>query len=71
MWTGLESQCLATRLGIMRVRLKSMDPGWQNARGDGKHLDCLKAMEQHTNANRGMMAQSRHAGKASPPDGEC
>lgn len=42
---------------------KSTDPGWQNAGGHGKHLNRLKATKEHANANRGMMAQSWHAGK--------
>lgn len=45
--------------------------GWQNAGGDGKHLDLLKAMELHTHANHVEAAQSWHANKASPLDGEC
>lgn len=68
MWMGLAD----TRTSVYtHVYLKSTNPGWQNAGGDGKHLDRLEAPEQHVNANRGMMAQSQRARKASPLDGKC
>lgn len=50
---------------------KNTELGGQNAGGDGKHLDLLKRMELHVNANHVEAAQSWHANKASPLDGEC
>lgn len=68
---GLASRCLATYLGMMHKYPKNIDLGWQNAVGDGKHLDHLKAMELHVNSNHVEAAQSWHTNKASPLDGEC
>lgn len=69
MW--LASQCLATHLGTTAMNPKNTELGGQNAGGDGKHLDLLKRMELHVNANHVEAAQSWHANKASPLDGEC